>query len=59
MDDLIDRDSSHAHGKAPKIHEIDNPIKQIPPTKEVQISPREWCQLIYWKSSLKGLQRLV
>ncbi|PHT42111.1 Long chain acyl-CoA synthetase 4 [Capsicum baccatum] len=35
---LIDRESSHSSGKAPEVHEIENPVKQTPPTKQVQVS---------------------
>ncbi|KAF3681082.1 Long chain acyl-CoA synthetase 5 [Capsicum annuum] len=35
---LIDRESSHALGKTPEVHEIENPVKQTPPTKKVQVS---------------------
>lgn len=38
MDGLIDGEHSYTPGKALKVYEIEHPIKQIPPAKEVQIS---------------------
>ena len=38
VEGLIDGESSHASGKAPEVHEIENPVKQTPSTKEVQVS---------------------
>lgn len=38
IEDLIDKDSSHAPGKALKVHETEYSAKQTPPIKEVLVS---------------------
>ncbi|PHU29765.1 hypothetical protein BC332_01858 [Capsicum chinense] len=41
MDGLIYQESSHVHGKAPKVYEIDHPAKQTPLAKELpKVTPR-------------------
>lgn len=54
IDVLIDRESIHVPGKASKVHKIEHPVKQIPQTKEVQVSSKGIIPIDQLKESLKG-----
>ena len=54
VEGLLDGEFSHTPGKAPEVHEIENPVKQTPPTKEVQVSAEGMIPIGQLKEFIEG-----
>ncbi|KAM3285035.1 hypothetical protein P3S67_023834 [Capsicum chacoense] len=54
VEGLIDGESSHAPGKAPEVHEIENPLKQKLSTKEVQVSAEGMIPIVQLREFIEG-----
>ncbi|KAM3235023.1 hypothetical protein P3L10_015059 [Capsicum annuum] len=51
---LIDEESIHVSGKALEVHEIENPVKQTPSTKEVQVFAEGIISIGQLRESIEG-----
>lgn len=54
MDALLDGESRHVPGKGVEVQEIENLVKQAPPTKEMSVSSKGMIPLDWLKEFIEG-----